>query len=287
MRPVARKHRKAIGGILAFVLAALVLWICWANTALEVNTYVVTSEKLPSDFSGFRIVHVSDLHNVQIGPSNSKLLTAIADAQPDVICITGDLIDSRSTDLKVALDFAQKAVAIAPCYYVSGNHEARIAEYDSLKAQLLALGVAVLEDSSVVLTAGSSSIYIWGVDDPSFETDYLLGDSEAVMGSKLQDLAADSSRFQILLSHRPELFTEYKQEKIDLVLSGHAHGGQFRLPLIGGLYAPHQGFLPEYDAGHYQDGDTQMIVSRGIGNSLFPFRLNNRPEIILIELSPQ
>lgn len=269
---------------MVLLLVVLAAWVIWGNTALVLNEYTISNEKLPPAFSGFRIAQVSDLHNTQIGKNNENLLEMLRNAKPDMIAITGDLIDSRNTDLSVALDFVAQAVKIAPCYYVSGNHEARVSEYPALKAELCRLGVTVLENQSLSITSNGDSITLIGVNDPSFETDYLLGDAQSLMDSTLQALAPQEESFTILLSHRPELFSVYAKNEIDLIFSGHAHGGQFRLPFIGGLFAPNQGFFPEYDAGSYINGNTQMIVSRGLGNSLFPFRFNNRPEVILIEL---
>lgn len=269
---------------LLVVLVALVIWVIWGNTALELNTYTIISSKLPEGFDGYRIAHVSDLHNAQIGKENEKLLAMLRESEPDIIAITGDLIDSRNTDVDVALRFAQEAVKIAPCYYVAGNHEARVNEYNDLKSGLLSTGVIVLEDNSVEICIAGEYVTLVGVNDPSFETDYLLGDSETVMQSTLSELLANNDGFTILLSHRPELFDTYVDCEIDLVLSGHAHGGQFRIPFVGGVVAPNQGFFPEFDTGIYTEENTNMIVSRGIGNSIIPFRVNNRPEVILIEL---
>ena len=145
------------------------------------------------------------------------------------------------------------------------------------------MGVVVLEDGRIELEQSKETITLLGVNDPSFQTDYLFGDSETVMQSKLQDIIKEDT-YTILLSHRPELFEVYTESKVDLVLSGHAHGGQFRLPFVGGLVAPNQGLFPKYDAGLYTEENTNMIVSKGIGNSILPFRFNNRPEVILIEL---
>ena len=131
------------------------------------------------------------------------------------------------------------------------------------------------------------TITLIGVNDPSYQTDYLFGDSETVMNTKLEDLHTGNDGFTLLLSHRPELFDTYVDQDVDLVLSGHAHGGQFRLPFIGGLVAPNQGLFPEYDAGIYTEGNTNMLVSRGVGNSILPFRINNCPEVILIELQAE
>lgn len=270
--------------IISLFLVALVIWIAWGNTALQLTGYTISNPNVPREFSGYKIAQVSDLHNAQMGRNNERLLAMLREAEPDMIAITGDLIDSRNTDLSVALDFAAEAVKIAPCYYVTGNHEARVPEYSALREGLTQLGVTVLEDAVMELTLQDQAITLIGVDDPSFETDYLFGDAQTVMDEKLRSLNGQTDTFTLLLSHRPELFQVYCKNGIDLVLSGHAHGGQFRLPLVGGLFAPNQGFFPEYDTGLYTDGSTQMIVSRGIGNSMIPFRFNNRPEVLLIEL---
>ena len=269
--------------VLLALLLVLAGWILWSNRVLELNTYTVESLDLPNSFDGFRIAHVSDLHNTEFGDNNGKLLAVLRKAQPDIIAITGDLIDSRRTNISVALKFAEEAVKIAPCYYVPDNHEARIVEYDVLRSGLEKLGVVVLQNENTTMETSGETITVAGVLDPSFETDYLLGDSETVMKDYLQSTVTEDA-YTLLLSHRPELLQAYADYGIELVLSGHAHGGQFRLPLAGGLIAPNQGFFPEYDAGLFTQGNTNMIVSRGIGNSAFPFRFNNRPEVILVIL---
>ena len=280
----AKKKKFIFLAVVSAVLIALVIWIAWGNTALELNTYTVTSSRLPKNFDGYRIAHVSDLHNAEMGESNEKLLSMLREADPDMIAITGDLIDSRNTDVEIALQFVQEAMKIAPCYYVSGNHEARVNEYEEMKTGLISAGVIILEDAQTEISIEGETITLIGINDPSFQTDYLFGDAESVMSSKLSELHTDGDGFTILLSHRPELFDTYADHDVDLVLSGHAHGGQFRLPFIGGVVAPNQGLFPEYDAGIYTEGNTSMLVSRGIGNSILPFRINNRPEVILIEL---
>lgn len=269
-------------GVIIFL--ALVVWTVWSNKALKQNIFTITSEKLPKSFDGYRIAHISDLHNAEMGEKNEQLLAILRDARPDIIAITGDLIDSRNTDIEVALQFAEEAAKIAPCYYVTGNHEARVSECVALKEGLRKRGIVVLEDERLEIERSGEIIALLGVDDPSFQTDYLFGDSITVMQRKLQELMNKEDTFTILLSHRPELFETYTISGVDLVLSGHTHGGQFRLPFVGGLVAPNQGLFPKYDAGLYTNENTSMIVSRGIGNSLFPFRFNNRPEVILIEL---
>ena len=272
--------------VLAGIFLVLIVWTVWGNTALERNTYTIRSPELPDVFDGYRIAQVSDLHNAEFGDRNQRLLEMLREAEPDMIAITGDLIDSRKTNIAVALAFAEEAVRIAPCYYVSGNHEARVPEYRELKAGLEAAGVTVLDDARAEIEISGKSITIIGVNDPSFLADYLTSDA-AVMDRKLSELSSEDASFTILLSHRPELFDTYAAHEMDLVLTGHAHGGQFRLPLIGGLIAPNQGLFPKYDDGLYSEGNTNMIVSRGLGNSIIPFRFNNRPEVVLIELKSQ
>lgn len=284
---VAKKKKLIIVlAVVAALLIALIAWTVWSNTALELNTYKVASKKLSDAFDGYRIAHVSDLHNAEMGDGNEKLLAMLREAEPDIIAITGDLIDSRNTDVAVALAFAEDAVQIAPCYYVTGNHEARVSEYGELKAGLEAAGVVVLENERAEIELSEETITLLGVDDPSFNTDYLFGDDVTVISTQLAGITKEDE-FTVLLSHRPELFDTYVEYGMDLVLSGHAHGGQFRLPFVGGLVAPNQGFFPEYDSGLYTEDGTNMIVSRGIGNSIVPFRFNNRPEVILIELQSE
>ena len=277
------KKRNILLILVALIFIICVIWTIWGNTALELNTYTIESEKLPKSFDGYKIAHVSDLHNNEMGKNNENLLAMLKDSAPDIIAITGDIVDSRNTDIEIALQFANEAEKIAPCYYITGNHEARVSEYESLKKGLIEIGVTVLEDKSISLEKSGEDITLMGVDDPSFITDYLFGDDEEVMQDKLSELKSENS-YTILLSHRPELFKIYVENDIDLVLSGHAHGGQFRLPFVEGLYAPNQGLFPEYYSGLYTEENTNMIVSRGIGNSLFPFRFNNRPEVILVKL---
>lgn len=268
----------------AVMMLIFSLWIIWGNTALELNTYTVLSDEIPEEFNGFRIAHISDLHNTEIGEDNEKLLSLLAEAEPDIIAITGDIIDFRRTDIETALEFAGNAIRIAPCYYVPGNHEAAVSEYGELRSALAGIGVIILDNKRIELTHNGKNISLLGVDDPDFKADYLFDNAVPVMENQLQQVLDGNENYSILLSHRPELFDLYKQYGVKLALCGHAHGGQIRLPFIGGIFAPGQGLFPEYDSGFYRDGGTDMIVSRGIGNSTFPFRVNNRPEVILIEL---
>lgn len=267
------------------ILILLIIWIAYGNTDLEIYKYNVKSEDIPSEFDNFRIVQISDLHNAEFGENNEKLLLMLKQADADIIAITGDMIDSRNTDIDVAISFAQKAVNIAPVYYVNGNHESRVlGEYEKLKQGLTDAGVTILENSSADITIGDEAITLIGINDPTFRMELVDDTMEQNIAHQLEDMIPDNDNYKVLLAHRPEYFDVYAGN-VDLVLSGHAHGGQFRIPFIGGLVAPGQGFFPEYYEGSHIKENTEMIVSRGIGNSIIPFRINNKPEIIVAELT--
>ena len=272
---------------IAICLVVISVWIIQGNANLEITEYYVTSSEIPDSFDSFEIAQISDLHNAEFGDENKDLLILLSQIKPDVIALTGDLIDSRQTDIDIALDFAGKAAQIAPVYYVTGNHEARVPEYEQLKMGLTEAGVIVLENQKIQITRDGESITLMGIQDPGFSTDYLFGDAESVAKQAISELQNESDGFTLLLSHRPELFDVYVDMGVDLVFTGHAHGGQFRLPVVGGLVAPNQGFFPKYDAGQFIEENTTMIVSRGVGNSIIPFRINNPPELVVVELKRQ
>ena len=275
-----KKHIFVIKLMLLFIL---VVWTIWGNITVGITRYTVTSNRLPHSFDGYKIAVVSDLHNAQFGNNNSQLVEKIKKEHPDIIAITGDLVDSNRTDIEIAIQLVSRLTEIAPCYYVTGNHEAWINEqYKELEKGLIAENVVILHDNVIQLTKGSETIQIAGQDDPYFtNTDTYI--QESMLQTRINNMSL-SNEYCILLSHRPEMFEAYVSEEFDLVLSGHAHGGQFRVPFIGGIIAPDQGLFPEFDAGKYSKNNTIMIVSRGIGNSIIPVRFNNRPEIVIVEL---
>ena len=263
------------------ILVCLCGLVAWGNTAIEINEYTIKSERLPAQFSGFRIAQISDLHNAEFGDNNIELVEKLQKAEPDIIVLTGDLIDSRKTKVEVAVRFASACTKLAPTYYVSGNHESR-GGYETLKEELLFVGVTVLENTETFIEKDGVRIRLVGIIDPDFRKNVYETDTD-YMQRALSNFSW-GAEYTLLLSHRPELFACYATVGADLVFSGHAHGGQFRIPFLGGLFAPDQGFFPSYDAGLYTQEPTNMLVSRGVGNSLFPFRVNNRPEIVVATL---
>lgn len=257
------------------------------NRNLQVTKLDFESQKLPLEFDGFVICHISDFHNTKFGDNQNVILKKIKQNNPNIIVITGDLIDRRKFNLELAMEFINGAMEISPVYYVSGNHEARSNKYQTIKNELVNAGVTVLDNEMVSVIKQDSSIDIYGLSDPDFFTsDYINETNISQLKEKLEEWSSNKN-FKILLSHRPELFDLYSENNMDLIFSGHAHGGQFRLPFIGGLVAPNQGIFPKYTSGFYTNKNSTMFVSRGIGNSIIPLRIFNRPEIAIITLYQQ
>ena len=259
-------------------------FLFWQTYGLRITRYEYQDSLLPQSFSGFKIVQISDFHNTAMLTDN---VVSMAQAEkPDIIAITGDLIDCRRTDVDTAVQLVEKLVEIAPVYYVRGNHEAKLDDTDRITDIIRSKGAIVLENSKVWLQRENYSITLMGVKDPQFSYNEEDDDeyAEKVMTKNLKTVTKNDDSFKILLSHRPELMKLYRQYDMRLVLTGHAHGGQFGIPFTDvGVYVPNQGLFPRYAAGMKQLDDTTMIISRGIGNSVFPFRLFNRPEVISVE----
>lgn len=271
-----RSNRKKYikSAIVLLIVIALLLFCNFQNKHLETTHYTYEAEQLGVDLDGYRIVQISDLHNAKFGKNNQKLVDRIRECAPDMIVLTGDLVDSNHTNVDRAVQFVDEIVKICPVYYVTGNHEYWLdtSEYEKLMDGLASVGVIILDDQVVEISRGDAKFRLVGLDDKS------LADGT------LEALLSDEKELTVVLAHEPQYFARYAGTGVDLVLSGHAHGGQFRLPFVGGIVAPDQGFLPEYTAGEYYMNGTEMIVSRGLGNSVIPVRLFNYPEIVCVEL---
>lgn len=258
-------------------IIAIYLFLYINNHWIITTEHEYKSDKVPVSFDGFRITQVSDLHDAVFGDRQEKLVKKVAATNPDVIFITGDVIDSNRYDLEQSLQAVRQFVKIADVYYVIGNHEVATNQVQEIYEALTAIGVHVMPNTSVKLERAGESISIIGIEDPlnGHETQNML--STALAGVNQEELT-------VLLAHRPEKFNTYVANNINLVFSGHAHGGQIRIPFVGGLIAPGQGFLPKYTAGTFEDGETTMNVSRGLGNSTVPYRIFNLPQLIVVEL---
>lgn len=273
-------------GLISIIVFASTVWLYWGNESIQTTVYEVRSPKISEAVSGYTIVQVSDLHNKLFGARQATLMAKIKAVKPDIIVVTGDVVDSRKTNIDVAMTFFEEAVKLADVYYVPGNHEARVGEYPLLQRKMTEVGVNLIDNRqlNLNLNAKGETFTIAGVSDPMFSKTDVYNTEQSIMQRMLGDLQLSGKDFTILLSHRPEFMEMYAKSSADLVLSGHAHGGQIRLPLIGGVIAPNQGLFPTYTAGMFSKADTNMIVSRGLGNSIIPLRINNRPELVVVRL---
>lgn len=272
IRSNRKKYIKSV--LVLLIVIALLLFCNFQNKHLETTHYTYEAEQLGADLDGYRIVQISDLHNAKFGKNNQKLVDRVRECDPDMIVLTGDLVDSNHTNVDRAVQFVDEIVKICPVYYVTGNHEYWLdtSEYEKLMDGLASAGMIILDDQVVEISRGDAKFRLVGLDDKS------LADGT------LEALLSDEKELTVVLAHEPQYLARYAGTGVDLVLSGHAHGGQFRLPFVGGIVAPDQGFLPEYTAGEYYMNGTEMIVSRGLGNSVIPVRLFNYPEIVCVEL---
>lgn len=274
-----RPRRRGRRFVLALLLlAALALFFWWQQNGIRTQTVDVTAPGLPAAFDGLRIVHLSDVHGKEFGTGNETLLEKVASLQPDLIAITGDLIDQES-QLEMVPALAEGLAAIAPTYYVTGNHEWAVKRVGELKQLLSDCGVRVLTNGYEIWEKDGATLAIAGVDDPNGPADQKTGDVLR------QEIAAD---YTILLSHRNAV-EKYAGWGYDLVLCGHGHGGIFRIPLLDvGLLGVNREFFPDYDAGLYPfETGGFCFVSRGLGSNTVPFhafRLFNRPDLPLIIL---
>lgn len=281
------KNKKRKSRIFTVTLALLILFGVYTycqNNFPETTRYDIRAVKIPEAFDGFVIAQISDFHNTDSQKLQEDILKELKAIKPDIIVITGDYIDTRRTDTALALSYAERLLQLAPVYFSAGNHEAAtVYEYPSFEKALRSLGVTVLRNECTQIEKNGQLINLLGIDDPLF-----IADDEADKFEKtdkvIKKINYDKDIFGVTLSHRPEIFSVYVENEQDLVLSGHAHGGQFRLPVLGGLYTPTEGLFPEYTEGIHEENNTKMIVSRGIGASVFPFRINNRPELVIVTL---
>ena len=256
-------------GLLA-VLALIAVYLYAQNSWLQLSRYALKAD-LEKPMT---LLQLSDLHNARFGEEQARLLDMVRAQSPDAIVITGDLIDDTKGGHEPALELARGCAAIAPTYFVTGNHEKLSRSYEDFLLEMEKTGVINLSGRTVTLENG---VTLTGAQDAGFigrenYTDYVAS------------LAPQTDGYHILIAHRPEFIAAYAAAGFDLAICGHAHGGQIRLPFIGGLYAPGQGRLPRYTAGLYDEDDMTMLVSRGLGNSVFPFRVNNRPEVAALTI---
>ena len=272
-----RRRKTAVLLVLTALLAAG--FLLWGNCSLQTTETALVSPALPPAFDGLRIVELADLHGRVFGRGSRRLLAAVRRAEPDLICIDGDLFDEH-TDLAMLPPLLRGLCAIAPVYYVTGNHEWRVPGLRGILAQMRACGVTVLQDDWRVLRRGEDALVLAGTDDP-------CGPAERKTPAELiADIRAEAGEapFLLLLAHRNDQLPQWSALGVQAVLAGHCHGGVVRLPFVGGLFGTDRRLFPAWDAGLYRQGETALYVSRGLGYTNVHFRLFNRPEVAVIVL---
>lgn len=268
-----------------WILPVLAILVALALIALDerliLRTYTVASPKLTAEV---RLAVVTDFHS---SDNADDVVAMVASCAPDAVLMVGDMFDddTQNRPTERTLSLMRQLSAQYPCYYVSGNHEAWTGEMDALYQQTEEAGVTVLRMSSGVLTVRGQRIALCGIPDPYEMVFSGAPDTEEQLRQALEDV--DSADFTVLLAHRPELLTKYAQFPLDLVVSGHAHGGQVRIPgVLNGLYAPNQGWFPKLAGGAYTQDGTTLIVSRGLAVRTRLPRIFNRPEVVLVRCVP-
>lgn len=288
MRTKRYRHRPRRRPLLWLIAVAAVVaggwfWFRWQCYGIQTTVTQVELSGLPQEFDGFRIVHLSDFHGHEFGEDSEDLLTMVSEQKPDLIVITGDLIDQES-QLTMVSALAKGLVGIAPTYYVTGNHEWSLGTgaVRTLKDILTACGITVLSNEYILLERDGGSVVLAGVDDPNGYADQKTPEE---LYREIEK--NDPGRFSILLAHRNDAIERYAAAGYDFVLSGHGHGGIIRLPFTDGLLSPARTLFPSWTAGVYTVEDTTLFVSRGLGNNTVPvkgFRLFNRPDLAVLEL---
>lgn len=273
--------RKKYWWILPALAILVILTLIALDERLILRTYTVVSPKLTAEV---RLAVVTDFHS---SVNADDVVAMVASCAPDAVLMVGDMFDddiaNRPTERMLSL--MRQLSALYPCYYVSGNHEAWTGEMDALYQQTGEAGVTVLRMSSGVLTVRGQRIALCGIPDPYEMVFSGAPDTEEQLRQALEDV--DSADFTVLLAHRPELLAKYAQFPFDLVVSGHAHGGQVRIPgVLNGLYAPNQGWFPKLAGGAYTQDGTTLIVSRGLAVRTRLPRIFNRPEVVLVRCVP-
>lgn len=274
---MSKKLKKII--LVSIILIILViLEFIRSNTYIDIENINYTSSDIPVAFDGVRIVHISDYHN-HGGSYDERLISKIKEAQPDYIFMTGDMADKLFTNTDIANEFMEKVAEIAPSYLVWGNHDKSLtnSEFEKMNNFVKEKGITVLDNQSVIIERNDEKILITGVYNYTEDID----GKELLQGDDI---------FSIWLNHFPENFENIADgsaktgTQMDLLFTGHAHGGLIWLPFIKGLYAPGQGFFPDYTSGIYEYNGSSMIVSRGVGNSTFTRRFFDSFHLVVCEL---
>lgn len=274
--------------LLALIIA---LTLNYQNRHLTIKQYNINDQRWPAELNGWRVVQLSDLHNQALsGPGNQRVIAAVKKLAPDLIVLTGDTFDSRQTNIPGNLFLISQLKELAPVYLIFGNHDFYNNDYIKLAERVAAAGAIVMRDQALTIQSQGRTITLVGLDDPTVLGGPLPSSAVAKITSQKLAQIINQNRINqsvIVLAHRPELWPEYLTLKPIAILSGHTHGGQIRLPLLGAIYVPNQKLWPDYDYGNWSVGSSRLIISRGLGNSSLSQRINAYPEIVAIDFNHQ
>ncbi len=280
-------HKRVKIYVAIFVFIIIIFFAVAIDNRISTATYEFHIDKLPKNHAGIKIIQISDLHNTIHGNQQDALVQKIVEAKPDLIFITGDLVDEKTKFDGTEL-LLKNIKNIAPIYYCIGNHEFYAKDFFETNKKIKQYGVICLEDESVVVAVNGINLLIAGLDDPKY---YRKKEYKGDTATRLEKISqtSDFSGLKILLSHRPELVTLYEKYDYDFIFSGHAHGGQVIIPhVLNGLLAPNQGFFPKYAGGLYRlKNDSNLIVSRGLSINITQPRIFNPPELVVVNILPK
>ena len=280
-----------------FIFVCICYFIYIQNYGLKKTVYDISYDNLPSPFDGLKVLHLTDIHRKSFGKNQNKLISLIKNSKPDLIVVSGDIIYcynhwynigyNYKKDLSKVMKIFENIAKEYPVYYAPGNHECKSGYYPNIRKALISAGVIVLDSGYEIIKKDGSEIALLGLKDPTF-----WGGSNIVVEEYIQYSQKElheiknkcNNLFTMLISHRPEIYKVYEGEGVDLVFTGHAHGGQWIFPIIGPVYAPQQGFFPKYTHGVHKFNKTNVLINRGMGNSSMTIRLFNRPEVVVAVL---
>ena len=284
-----KKLRTVLWLVLWLIAVIIIIVINHYNRHLIITNYKINDPRWPAALNSWRLVQLSDIHNQATeGPGNNQIISSVQKLQPDIITITGDLFDGDRTNIPNNLQLVKELTSIAPVYMVLGNHEFANDDYIKLIQLVEEAGAQVMRNELVTINDPGAPITIIGLDDPAawgWPLSYKA--QEQLTAKTLNKIMAlpefNSTSPRLILAHRPELWPQYLLADPLVILSGHTHGGQIRLPLIGAIYVPNQPLLAQYDEGIFTKANCWLIISRGLGNSFINCRFDNYPQIVTID----
>ena len=284
-----KKLRTVVWLVLWLIAVIIIVVINYYNRHLIITNYKINDPRWPAALNSWRLVQLSDIHNQATeGPGNNQIISSVQKLQPDIITITGDLFDGDRTNIPNNLQLVKELTSIAPVYMVLGNHEFANDDYIKLIQLVEEAGAQVMRNELVTINDPGAPITIIGLDDPAawgWPLSYKA--QEQLTAKTLNKIMAlpefNSTSPRLILAHRPELWPQYLLADPLVILSGHTHGDQIRLPLIGAIYVPNQPLLAQYDEGIFTKANSYLIISRGLGNSFINCRFDNYPQIVTID----